>query len=298
MSVPVVDEKSSLPQGRHLPWLLEALVTLIRTKPLGVFSGIVVIILLLTALFAPLLAPYPFDEMVGRRLLKPSGKFLLGTDYIGRDLLSRIIFGARVSVLIGFGTIAVGTTGATIIGVTSGYFGGKFDTIVQRAVDVVMAFPWLILVISIIAIIGVGRLNLILTIGFLMMAGNSRIIRSAVFAIKENQYIEAAEAMGASTSRVILLHVLPNVVAPIIVIATANIGAVIIIEASLSFLGMGVPPPNPTWGSMLSSQSGLYFERAPWLVIFPGVALALTVFSMNMFGDAVRDVLDPRLKAD
>ncbi len=298
MSVPVVDEKSNQPQGRHLPWLLEALVTLIRTKPLGVFSGIVVIILLLTALFAPLLAPFPFDEMVGRRLLKPSGKFLLGTDYIGRDLLSRIIFGARVSVLIGFGTIAVGTTGATIIGVLSGYFGGKFDTVVQRAVDVVMAFPWLILVISIIAIIGVGRLNLILTIGFLMMAGNSRIIRSAVFAIKENQYIEAAEAMGASTSRVILLHVLPNVVAPIIVIATANIGAVIIIEASLSFLGMGVPPPNPTWGAMLSSQSGLYFERAPWLVIFPGVALALTVFSMNMFGDAVRDVLDPRLKSD
>jgi peptide/nickel transport system permease protein len=190
----------------------------------------------------------------------------------------------------------VGTLGATIIGIITGYFGGKLDTIVQRIVDSIMAFPWLILVISIISILGVGTVNLILTIGILMSAGGSRVVRSAVFAIKENQYIEAAEAMGAVNSRILLLHILPNVIAPIIVIATANIGGVIIVEASLSYLGLGVPPPHPSWGAMLSGQTMYYFYRAPWLAIFPGVALSLTVFSLNMFGDAVRDVLDPRLR--
>jgi len=298
MNVSAVNEKIKLPKRRHLPWLLEAFVTLIRTKPLGVFGGIVVVIFIITALLAPLLAPHSFDEMVGKRLKAPSSKYLLGTDYIGRDLLSRIIYGARISVLIGFGTIAVGTGGATIIGVFTGYFGGKFDTIVQRFVDSIMAFPWLILVISIVSILGTGRLNLILTMGLLMSAGGSRVVRSAVFAIKENQYIEAAEAMGAGNGRILLMHVLPNVLPPIIVIATASIGGVIIVEASLSYLGLGVPPPNPSWGAMLSGQTMKYFGRAPWLVIFPGLALTLTVFSLNMFGDAVRDVLDPRLRTD
>jgi peptide/nickel transport system permease protein len=298
MSDAVDNEKIKLPRRRHLPWLLEALVTLLRTKPLGIFGGVVVLIFLLTAIFASYIAPYRFDAMVGKRLKAPSSKYLLGTDYIGRDQLSRIIYGARVSVLIAFGAIAVGTGGATIIGVLCGYFGGWLDTIVQRVVDGIMSFPWLILVISIIAIIGTGRLNLILTLGILMSASNSRVVRSAVFAIKENQYVEAAEAMGASNLRILLLHILPNVIAPIIVIATVNIGGVIIVEASLSFLGLGVPPPNPTWGAMLSGQTMYYFQRAPWLAIFPGVALTLTVFSLNMFGDALRDVLDPRLRAD
>jgi peptide/nickel transport system permease protein len=296
MSDQRIKEKKKSPQSRHMPWLLEALVTLIRTKPLGVFGGIVVLILLFTAIFAPLLAPYSFDAPVGKRLTAPCGKFLLGTDYIGRDLLSRIIYGARVSVFIGFGSIAVGTTGATIIGILTGFFGGKLDTIVQRIVDSIMAFPWMVLAISIISIMGAGRLNLIITIGILMSASGSRVVRSAVFAIKENQYIEAAEAMGANNIRTLVLHVLPNVLPPIIVIGTASIGGVIIVEASLSFLGMGVPPPHPSWGAMLSGQTMYYFERAPWLVIFPGLALAMTVFSLNMFGDAVRDVLDPRLR--
>ena len=298
MNDQTLNDKIQIPKRRHLPWLLEALVTLIRTKPLGVFGGTVVVIFIFTALFAPLLAPHKYDNMVGKRLKGPSSKFLLGTDYIGRDQLSRIIYGARISVLIGFGTILVGTGGATIIGVFTGYFGGKFDTIVQRFVDSIMAFPWLILVISIVSILGTGRLNLILTMGLLMSAGGSRVVRSAVFAIKENQYIEAAEAMGAGNVRILLMHVLPNVLPPIIVIATASIGGVIIVEASLSYLGLGVPPPNPSWGSMLSGQTMYYFGRAPWLVVFPGLALTLTVFSLNMFGDAVRDVLDPRLRTD
>lgn len=297
MSTESIDLKNNVPKTRHMPWLLEALVTLVKTKPLGLFGGIVVILLLLTATFANFLAPYPFDEMVGKRLQAPSAKFLLGTDYIGRDLLSRIIFGARVSVFIGFGTILVGVGGATLIGVVSGYFGGKLDAVVQRIVDSVMAFPWFILAITIISIFGPGRLTLVLTIGILMSAGGSRVVRSAVLAIKENQYIEAAEAMGASTPRILLLHILPNVIAPIIVIGSANIGGVIIVEASLSYLGFGVPPPDPSWGFMLSGQTMYYFERAPWLAVFPGLALAITVFSLNMFGDAVRDVLDPRLRA-
>jgi peptide/nickel transport system permease protein len=298
MNVSVVNEKLKPPKRRHLPWLLEAFVTLIRTKPLGVFGGSVVVIFIITALLAPLLAPHRFDAMVGKRLKGPSSKYLLGTDYIGRDQLSRIIYGARISVFIGFGAILLGTGGATIIGVISGYFGGKLDVIVQRMVDAIMSFPWLILVITIVSILGAGRLTFILAMGLLMSASGSRVVRSAVFAIKGNQYIEAAEAMGAGNGRILLMHVLPNVLPPIIVIATASIGGVIIVEASLSYLGLGVPPPNPSWGAMLSGQTMYYFGRAPWLVVFPGLALFLTVFSLNMFGDAVRDVLDPRLRTD
>jgi len=293
-----VNEKIKLPKRRHMPWLLEALVTLLRTKPLGVFGGTVVVIFIITALLAPLLAPYRFDDMVGKRLKGPSSKYPLGTDYIGRDQLSRIIYGARISVFIGFGAILMGTGGATIIGVICGYFGGKLDVVVQRIVDAIMSFPWLILVITIVSILGPGRLTIILAMGFLMSASGSRVVRSAVFAIKGNQYIEAAEAMGAGNGRILLMHVLPNVLPPIIVIATASIGGVIIVEASLSYLGLGVPPPNPSWGAMLSGQTMYYFGRAPWLAVFPGLALFLTVFSLNMFGDAVRDVLDPRLRTD
>lgn len=297
MSVQAYDAKMSEQKSRHLPWLLEALVTLVRTKPLGVFGGSLVIVLLLVASFASQLAPYPYDELVGRRLLAPDSKFLLGTDHIGRDLLSRVLMGARISVIIGFGTILLGTTSATIVGTLSAYIGGKFDTIVQRLVDSIMAFPWFIMVITIISVLGQGILNLILTFAFLMTASNSRVVRSAVLAIKQNQYVEAVEALGASHVRIILLHILPNVVAPIIVIASVNIGRIIITETAMSFLGLGVPPPYPSWGSMLSGEAMRYFDRAWWVVAFPMGALCLTVFSMNMFGDALRDVLDPRLRS-
>jgi peptide/nickel transport system permease protein len=298
MNDQALNEKIQIPKRRHLPWLLEAFVTLLRTKPLGVFGGTVVVIFIISALLAPLLAPHRFDDMVGKRLKGPSSKYPLGTDYIGRDQLSRIIYGARISVFIGFGAILLGTGGATIIGVICGYFGGKLDVVVQRFVDAIMSFPWLVLVITIVSILGPGRLTIILAMGLLMSASGSRVVRSAVFAIKGNQYIESAEAMGAGNGRILLMHVLPNVLPPIIVIATASIGGVIIVEASLSYLGLGVPPPNPSWGAMLSGQTMYYFGRAPWLVVFPGLALFLTVFSLNMFGDAVRDVLDPRLRTD
>jgi peptide/nickel transport system permease protein len=296
MNVQAVDANEPIPKSQHMPWLLEGLVTLIRTKPLGVFGGSIVILFILTALFAEVLSPYPYHELVGKRLLAPCSEFLLGTDYIGRDLLSRILMGARISVLISFGTVILGTTSATIVGTLSAYFGGKLDVVVQRVVDSIMAFPWFIMVITIISILGQGIINLILTFAFLMTASNSRIVRSAVLAIKENQYIEAAEAMGAGHVRLICLHILPNVIAPIIVIASVNLGRIIITETAMSFLGLGVPPPYPSWGAMLSGDSMRYFDRAAWLVVFPMLALVLTVFSLNMFGDALRDVLDPRLR--
>lgn len=283
-------------ETQHRSWMIEALITLVKTKPLGIFGGGVVVLLLLTALLAPYLAPYGYEDIVSKRLSAPSARFWLGTDYIGRDILSRIIFGARLSVFIGFGAIAVGTLGAALIGILTGYFGGKLDMFVQRIVDSIMAFPMLILIISVIAIIGLGILNLILALGFLMAANNSRVIRSAVLSIKESQYIESAHASGAGHIRILFYHILPNVMPPIIVIATVNIGSIILIEASLSFLGLGVPPPNPSWGGMLSGQTMGFFRRAPWLALFPGAALSLTVFAFNMFGDALRDVLDPRLR--
>jgi peptide/nickel transport system permease protein len=289
-------QKKMKAEKRHLPWILEALVTLMKTKPLGIFGGGVVILLLLTAVFAPLLAPYGYDDVVSKRLSSPSARYWMGTDYIGRDILSRIVYGARLSVFIGFGAIAVGTMGAALIGILTGYFGGKLDMLVQRVVDSIMAFPMLILIISVIAIIGLGILNLIFALGLLMAANNSRVIRSAVLSIKESQYIESAQATGAGHIRILFYHILPNVMPPIIVIATVNIGSIILIEASLSFLGLGVPPPNPSWGGMLSGQTMAFFRRAPWLALFPGAALSLTVFAFNMFGDALRDVLDPRLR--
>ncbi|MEW6188101.1 MAG: ABC transporter permease [Thermodesulfobacteriota bacterium] len=289
-------QKKLKTEKRHLSWMLEALVTLMKTKPLGIFGGGVVILLLLTALLAPSLAPYGYDDVVSKRLSAPSARFWMGTDYIGRDILSRIVYGARLSVFIGFGAIAIGTLGAALIGILTGYFGGKLDMLVQRVVDSIMAFPMLILIISVIAIIGLGILNLIFALGLLMAANNSRVIRSAVLSIKESQYIESAHATGAGHIRILFYHILPNVMPPIIVIATVNIGSIILIEASLSFLGLGVPPPNPSWGGMLSGQTMAFFRRAPWLALFPGAALSLTVFAFNMFGDALRDVLDPRLR--
>jgi peptide/nickel transport system permease protein len=256
----------------------------------------VVLLLLIAAVLAPVIAPYSFEESVGKRLLAPGPKFWLGTDYLGRDLLSRILYGARISVFIGFGAVLVGTGGATVLGILTGYFGGKLDTLVQRLVDSVMSFPWLILVISIVSVLGLGMANLILALGLLMAASNSRVVRSAVLSIKESQFVEAARATGAGHLRILLLHILPNVMAPVIVIATANIGSVIIVEASLSYLGLGVPPPNPSWGGMLAGQTMQYFQRAPWMALFPGLALTLTVFAFNVFGDALRDVLDPRLR--
>jgi peptide/nickel transport system permease protein len=294
----------SLPKSKSM-WKLSAgmqtlskgLWRLVREKPLGAFGGMLVLVLMLCAIFAHWIAPYPYDETnVRQRLKPPSAQFYLGTDNLGRDVFSRIIYGARISVTVGFGAVTLSILLATILGVTSGYFGGKVDVFIQRVVDAAMAFPPLVILLSIMAVLGPGLLNVILVLGIVPSANRSRVIRSATLAAKENQYVEAARAVGASHLRIILCYILPNVMAPIIIVATNALGAVILVEATLSFLGFGVPPPYPSWGEMLSGSGRSYMYKAPWMAIWPGVAISLAVFGFNMLGDALRDLLDPRLR--
>jgi peptide/nickel transport system permease protein len=270
---------------------------LIKEKPLGAFGGIIVLGLLLCALLAPWIATHPYDQTnVRNRLKPPSSQFYFGTDNLGRDIFSRIVYGARVSVTVGFGAVSIGICLATIIGVGSGYVGGKADVLVQRLVDAQMAIPGLLLLLNIMAVLGPGLLNIILALGVVSAAGSSRIIRSAALSVKENQFVEAARAIGASHLRIILHYILPNIMAPIIIITTVSLGFVILIESALSFLGFGVPPPYPSWGEMLSGSGRSYMYKAPWMATWPGVAISLAVFGFNMLGDALRDLLDPRLR--
>jgi peptide/nickel transport system permease protein len=270
---------------------------LVKEKPLGALGAVIVLVLLFTAAFAPWIAPYPYDQANVRFRLKPPGaQFYLGTDNLGRDLYSRIVYGARISVTVGFGAVAIGTLLATTIGVLSGYFGGKFDVLMQRLVDAWMAFPFLVVLLSVMAVLGPGLLNVVLSLGVLSAANSSRIIRSAALAAREHQYVESARAVGARHLRIILRYILPNVMAPIIIIATISLGFAILAESALSFLGLGVPPPYPSWGEMLSGSGRSYMQRAPWMATWPGVAISLAVFGFNMLGDALRDLLDPRLR--
>ncbi len=276
---------------------LGALGLFIRKKPLGAFGGAIVLLLLLTAILAPLLAPYPYDEAhADVRLQGPSLAHPLGTDANGRDMLSRIIYGARVSVTVGFGAVLIGTGLATIIGAISGYFGGLFDLLVQRFVDIWISFPALVLLISIISMFGPGLWNVTFVLGILLAPGASRVIRSAVLAIRYQPYMESARCIGATDRRILVRYVLPNVFAPIIILATVQLGGAILAESTVSFLGYGVPPPAPAWGGMLSGQGRAFMLQSPWLSIWPGLAITLAVFGFNMLGDALRDVLDPRLR--
>jgi len=270
---------------------------LIKEKPLGAFGGVIVLGLLLCALLAPWIATNPYDQTnVRNRLKPPSSQFYFGTDNLGRDIFSRIVYGARVSVTVGFGAVSIGITLATIIGVGCAYFGGKADILVQRLVDAQVAIPGLLLLLNIMAVTGPGLLNIILALGIVSAAGSSRIIRSAALAAKENQFVEAARAVGASHLRIILCYILPNIMAPIIIITTVSLGFTILIESTLSFLGFGVPPPYPSWGEMLSGSGRSYMHKAPWMATWPGIAISLAVFGFNMLGDALRDLLDPRLR--
>ncbi|MFQ5879019.1 MAG: ABC transporter permease [Dehalococcoidia bacterium] len=267
-----------------------------KRKPLGAFGGFTVIAMIVLGVLAPLVAPYGFNEQNFSEVLKaPSLSHPFGTDRLGRDMLSRIIFGARISIFIGFGSILLADAIASVLGIVSGYYGGKLDTFLQRFVDIWQSLPTLVLLISILTIIGPGQTELIYALGFLFAARFTRIIRSSVIAIKNNVYIDAAKAVGASDVRILTRYIFPNVLPTVIVVATLFLGFAIIIEASLSFLGFGVPPPAPAWGRMLAEdRNDLIF--GPWLSIAPGLAIAAAVFGFNMFGDALRDVLDPRLR--
>ncbi|MEE9201715.1 MAG: ABC transporter permease [Dehalococcoidia bacterium] len=267
-----------------------------REKPLGAAGGILMLITILVAILAPWVAPMdPLTTHIRERLMGPSGQYLLGTDWMGRDSLSRIIYGARTSIYVGFMATLLGTTVGTLLNVFSAYRGGVVDMVVQRIMDVLLAFPTLIMALAIMAVLGASINNVIIAIAIPFIPRAGRVVRSTALAVKEQQYVEAARAVGASQWRIIFRHVLPNCMAPYLVIATALLGTAILVEASLSFLGVGVDPQTPSWGSFLA-EAMEFWEESPYVAIFPGIALSLAVFGVNLLGDALRDVLDPRLK--
>jgi peptide/nickel transport system permease protein len=270
-----------------------------RRKPLG-FAGLVVVvvmIILATPPFTEWIAPYAYTKQFLRhRLAAPSQAHLFGTDSIGRDLFSRIVYGARVSIVVGFGAVAISQTIAAMIGVASGYYVGWYDRIGQRVVDLFQALPGLVVLITILGLWGSGLWQLVFALGIVFGPPASRVIRSQVLSLMSRPHIEATRAGGAGSLRIMVRHILPNVVPLIILGATVQIGAVVLAEASLSFLGYGVPPPYPSWGQLLTLDGRDYMRTAPWLAIYPGLAIAITVFAFNVFGDAMRDVLDPRLR--
>jgi peptide/nickel transport system permease protein len=273
-----------------------------------------VVIIIICAIFAPAIAPYNFDHRsISERLQNPSASHLLGTDEVGRDILSRVVYGARVSAFVGFGSVIIATLIAGMLGMVSGYFGGGLDTAIQRLVDMWIAFPFLILLLAFLAVFGtplgpvhVGPLlidpaqqraaQIIVILGLLFAVRDSRVIRGATLSMRHNVYVEAARSLGAGDLRIILHYILPNIMPTLIVIATLQLGAAILAEATLGFLGFGIPDPVPSWGRMLSGIARARVRSDPWLAFWPGLAISLAVFGFNMLGDALRDVLDPRLR--
>jgi peptide/nickel transport system permease protein len=273
---------------------MAALWPLLR-KPLGTIGAVIIVVLMVLAIFADWIAPYTYDETIAR--MKPPGRqFWMGTDNLGRDIWSRVVYGARISVTVGFATVALATLMATVIGVSSAYIGGGYDIAVQRVVDAWQSFPGLVIILSLMAVLGPGVLNLIFALSILGAAGASRVIRGATLSVMQHPYVEAARAMGAGHWRIVLRYIVPNVLATIIVLATIGLGTVILVESALSFLGFGVPPPYPSWGSMMAGSGRSFMIHAPWMALFPGAAISLAVFGFNMLGDALRDVFDPRLR--
>jgi len=276
---------------------------LVRRKPLGAVSAMIILGLVVVALLAPVLAPRdPFlfnlnERGLPIRMQAPTPAFPLGTDPLGRDVLSRIIYGARISLIVGLASVIIGTLLGTVLGLVSGYWEGTLDQIIQRGVDTTMAIPGIVLALAVMSVLGQSLTNIILVIALVIAPGASRVVRGTVLTVKQHTFIDAAQALGASPGRIVARHVLPNVFAPILVIATVWLGNAIVIEAALSFLGLGTPPPTPTWGAMLSGEGRRNLETAPYLAIFPGVAISLVVLAFNMLGDALRDLLDPRLRS-
>lgn len=269
----------------------------VRQEPLGTLGLILLLVLVILAIFGPAIAPYgPNKVNASASFQKPSAAHPMGTDQLGRDVYSRIVLGARTSVGIGLVATAATILLGAAIGMVSGWYGGWLDTIVQRLVDAFQAFPLIVLALGIVAVLGASVVNVIIAITFAATPGNSRVVRAATLAVKQGQFVESAVAVGAFGPRIIGRHILPNVAAPIIILASLQIGGAIILEATLSFLGLGTPPPTPSWGRMLGSDGRDFLTQAPWLAIFPGLFISLAVLGTNLFGDALRDRLDPQLR--
>jgi peptide/nickel transport system permease protein len=275
----------------------QALKLTARRKPLGVASAVVILTLVVTAIFADVLAPYdPLDAKPEKRLARPSWEHPFGTDDIGRDVLSRIIHGSRISLWVGLLAVGIGTVAGMIIGLVCGYWEGRLDMVIQRVMDAIQSIPGLMLALAIVSVLRPNTTNAMFAIAMVIIPGNSRIVRGAVMSTKQNRYVEAAQAIGCRQPRIIATHILPNVTAPILIIASIWLGNAILIEASLSFLGLGTQPPVPSWGLMLSSTGRAFMEQAPWLAIFPGAAISIAVLAFNLFGDTLRDAWDPKLR--
>ncbi len=272
--------------------------SLCRRQPLGVAGALVVVVMVVLAVFAPWLSPYdPEANSFEHMLSPPSTEFWMGTDQFGRDILTRIIYGARTALFVGFVCAFVGSTAGLVLGVASAYFGGKFDLVFQRVMDVFMAFPLIILALAVVATLGAGTENVIIAITLPFIPQCARVVRSSALAIREIPYVDAARALGFGHGRIILRHMAPNVMAPYLIMFSTFVGQAILLEASLSYLGLGVQEPTPAWGLMLQGGAEEYAESAPWVPIFPGLAITLAVFGFNLFGDALRDLLDPRLRS-
>jgi peptide/nickel transport system permease protein len=266
-------------------------------RPLGAIGAVIVILNLVVGVGADVIAPYdPLATDYGAMLAAPSRAHWLGTDAFGRDVLSRLIYGSRTAMLVGFACAFFGATLGAVIGVASAYFGGKTDLLVQRVMDIFLSFPLIILALAVVSILGTGITNVIFAITVPMIPRASLVARASALAIREMPYVDAARAAGFRHLRIILRHMLPNVMAPYLIMLTAFLGQAILLEASLSFLGLGVAEPTPAWGLMLRGAAVQFAETAPWMAIFPGLAISLAVFAFNLFGDSLRDALDPRLR--
>jgi len=277
-------------------WLV-GLGTFASRWPLGAAGAVIIVLMIGSAVFAPFIAPYdPLETDFAAQFSPPTMAHWLGTDAFGRDLLSRIIYGSRTALLVGFASAFLGATLGAMLGVASAYFGGPIDLVVQRLVDIFLAFPIIILALAVVSILGTGVSNVIMAITVPMIPNCARVVRSSALAVRQMPYVDAARAAGFGYARIIFRHMLPNVMAPYLIMLTAFVGQAILLEASLSFLGLGVAEPTPAWGLMLRGAAVEFAESAPWMAIFPGLAISLGVFAFNLFGDALRDALDPKLR--
>jgi peptide/nickel transport system permease protein len=270
---------------------------LARRHPLGALSAAILFALVVVAIFAPVIATGdPFKIQSSAVLQKPSGDHWFGTDNLGRDAFSRIVYGARISLWVGLVSVAIGTGLGTPAGLVSAFAGRWVDYAIQRVVDALFAFPTIVLALAIVSVLGKGITQVIIAVGILGAPRVARIVRASTLGVMGQPYVEAARSVGAAGPRIMFKHILPNVMAPIVILASAGFGGAILAEASLSFLGLGTPPPQPSWGAMLSGAAQQYVRVAPWLAVFPGLAISIAVFAFNLFGDALRDILDPRLR--
>jgi peptide/nickel transport system permease protein len=280
-------------QVRERKWVLLRRALSARFAPLG---GVVVLLAVFGALFAPLVSPYdPLRQDLSSLLASPGGAHLLGTDNVGRDILARVIWGTRVSLIAGFVSVAMAVLAGSVLGLVAGYSGGRVDGLVMRLIDAVLAFPPLVLALALGAVLGAGLVGVLIALGVVYTPTFARLMRGQVLTIKTREYVQAAHLLGAPGWRIVLRHILPNAATPIVVQASLSVAFAILAEASLSFLGLGIQPPEPSWGSMINAGRG-YLQQAPWIVFGPGAALFITVLGLNFVGDAIRDALDPRLR--